>query len=93
MAAFHTFTPWNWLLVGGTYTEEITREAASCATATRARPDCAGAVCRRAVPAGALVVSRPLARATEAADRIAKGDLDVHLKSTTRMKSAWCCAR
>jgi methyl-accepting chemotaxis protein-2 (aspartate sensor receptor) len=39
------------------------------------------------------VVSRPLARATEAADRIAKGDLDVHLKSTTRMKSAWCCAR
>jgi hypothetical protein len=28
MAAFHTFTPWNWLLVGGTYTEEITREAA-----------------------------------------------------------------
>jgi methyl-accepting chemotaxis protein-2 (aspartate sensor receptor) len=24
------------------------------------------------------VVSRPLARATEAADRIAKGDLDVH---------------
>jgi methyl-accepting chemotaxis protein-2 (aspartate sensor receptor) len=28
MAAFHTFTPWNWLLVGGTYTEGITREAA-----------------------------------------------------------------
>jgi methyl-accepting chemotaxis protein-2 (aspartate sensor receptor) len=27
MVDFHTFKPWNWLIVGGTYTEEITREA------------------------------------------------------------------
>ena len=80
MAAFHTFTPWNWLLVGGTYTEEITREAAQ----VRNRYALLGLIAL-VLFASVLfllvrnVVTRPLARATEAADRIAKGDLDVHL--------------
>ncbi|MRW88918.1 HAMP domain-containing protein [Duganella sp. FT80W] len=80
MVEFHTFKPWNWLIVGGTYTEEITREAGQL----RNRYALIGLV-SLAVFAVALfllvraVVSRPLARAEEAAERIADGDLDVHL--------------
>ncbi|WP_373991950.1 Cache 3/Cache 2 fusion domain-containing protein [Duganella sp. BuS-21] len=81
MVEFHTFKPWNWLIVGGTYTEEITHEAATL----RNRYALLGLVALLLF-AGVLfvlvrtVVSRPLARATEAAERIAKGDLDVHLE-------------
>ncbi|MHA4871144.1 methyl-accepting chemotaxis protein [Duganella sp. PWIR1] len=81
MVEFHTFKPWNWLIVGGTYTEEITHEAATL----RNRYALLGLVAL-VLFAGVLfvlvrtVVSRPLARATEAAERIAKGDLDVHLE-------------
>ncbi|TFW23266.1 methyl-accepting chemotaxis protein [Duganella callida] len=81
MVEFHTFKPWNWLIVGGTYTEEITREAAQL----RNRYAVLGLVAL-AVFALALfllvraLVSRPLARAEEAAERIASGDLDVHLQ-------------
>jgi methyl-accepting chemotaxis protein-2 (aspartate sensor receptor) len=78
---FHTFKDWNWLIVGGTYTEEITREAATL----RNRYALIG-LAALVIFAAILfllvraVVSRPLARATQAADRIAKGDLDVHLE-------------
>jgi methyl-accepting chemotaxis protein-2 (aspartate sensor receptor) len=81
MVEFHTFKPWNWLIVGGTYTEEITQEAHQL----RNRYALLGLVAL-VLFAGVLfvlvrsVVSRPLARATEAADRIANGDLDVHLE-------------
>jgi methyl-accepting chemotaxis protein-2 (aspartate sensor receptor) len=81
MVEFHTFKPWNWLIVGGTYTEEITREAAQL----RNRYALLGlvALVLFAVVLFLLVravVSRPLARAEEAAERIAGGDLDVHLE-------------
>jgi methyl-accepting chemotaxis protein-2 (aspartate sensor receptor) len=81
MVEFHTFKPWNWLIVGGTYTEEITREAGQL----RNRYALLGLIAL-VVFAVALfllvraVVSRPLARADEAAERIAAGDLDVHLQ-------------
>ncbi|WP_432383644.1 methyl-accepting chemotaxis protein [Duganella sp. P38] len=81
MVEFHTFKPWNWLIVGGTYTEEITREAGQL----RNRYALLGLLAL-VVFAAALfllvrsVVSRPLARADEAAERIAAGDLDVHLQ-------------
>ena len=81
MVEFHTFKDWNWLIVGGTYTDEITSEAATL----RNRYALIG-LAALAIFAVILfllvrtVVSRPLARAEEAADRIAKGDLDVHLE-------------
>jgi methyl-accepting chemotaxis protein-2 (aspartate sensor receptor) len=80
MVEFHTFKPWNWLIVGGTYTEEITREAGQL----RNRYALLGLVSLAlfAVVLFLLVrtiVSRPLAKAEEAAERIAQGDLDVHL--------------
>ncbi|MET0267702.1 MAG: Cache 3/Cache 2 fusion domain-containing protein [Duganella sp.] len=81
MVEFHTFKDWNWLIVGGTYTEEITSEAATL----RNRYALIGltALVIFAVILFLLVravVSRPLARAEVAAERIAKGDLDVHLE-------------
>jgi methyl-accepting chemotaxis protein-2 (aspartate sensor receptor) len=81
MIEYHTFKPWNWLIVGGAYTEEITREAAQL----RNRYALLGliALLLFAVVLFLLVrnvVSRPLARAEEAANRIANGDLDVHLQ-------------
>nr|WP_315401560.1 Cache 3/Cache 2 fusion domain-containing protein [uncultured Duganella sp.] len=81
MVEFKTFKDWNWLIVGGTYTEEITREAATLRNRYAALG--LGAL---VVFAGVLfllvraVVSRPLARAEQAATRIAQGDLDVHLE-------------
>ena len=81
MVEFHTFKPWNWLIVGGTYTEEITREAGQLSN----RYALIGLIAL-VVFAVALfllvraVVSRPLARAEEAAERIAAGDLDVRLE-------------
>jgi methyl-accepting chemotaxis protein-2 (aspartate sensor receptor) len=80
MVEFKTFKDWNWLIVGGTYTEEITREAASLRNTYAAL-----GLTALVIFAGVLfllvrsVVSRPLARAEEAATRIAQGDLDVHL--------------
>jgi methyl-accepting chemotaxis protein-2 (aspartate sensor receptor) len=81
MVEFHTFKPWNWLIVGGTYTEEITREAAQL----RNRYALLGLIALLLFAAVLFllvraVVSRPLARAEEAAERIAAGDLDVHLE-------------
>ncbi|KQQ40302.1 chemotaxis protein [Duganella sp. Leaf126] len=80
MVEFHTFKDWNWLIVGGTYTDEITGEAVML----RNRYALVG-LAALAIFAVLLfllvrkVVSRPLARAEQAADRIARGDLDVHL--------------
>jgi len=81
MVEFRTFKPWNWLIVGGAYTEEITQEAGQL----RNRYALLGLVALVLFAAVLFllvreVVSRPLARATEAADRIARGDLDVHLQ-------------
>jgi len=80
MVEFHTFKPWNWLIVGGTYTEEITHEAGQL----RNRYALLGLVSLAlfAVVLFLLVranVTRPLARAEAAAARIAQGDLDVQL--------------
>ncbi|RFP21656.1 methyl-accepting chemotaxis protein [Duganella sp. BJB488] len=80
MVEFHTFKPWNWLIVGGTYTEEITHEAGQL----RNRYALLGLVSLAlfAVVLFLLVranVTRPLARAEAAATRIAQGDLDVQL--------------
>jgi len=76
---FHYFKDWNWVLVGGTYTEEITQEAAQL----RNRYALAGLVALAvfAVLLWLLVratVARPLARAEAAATRIAAGELDAH---------------
>jgi len=80
MVEFHTFKAWNWLIVGGTYSEEITREAGQL----RNRYALLGLVSLAlfAVILFLLVranVTRPLARAEAAATRIAQGDLDVQL--------------
>ncbi len=81
LVQFHTFKPWKWLIVGGTYTEEVTREAAQL----RNRYALIGLVSLVVFAVSLFllvraVVSRPLARAEEAAERIAQGDLDVHLQ-------------
>jgi methyl-accepting chemotaxis protein-2 (aspartate sensor receptor) len=81
MVEFHTFKPWSWLIVGGTYTEEITHEAGQL----RNRYAMLGvaALLLFAVLLFLLVrayVTRPLCRAEAAATRIAQGDLDVHLE-------------
>ncbi|MCU6498433.1 Cache 3/Cache 2 fusion domain-containing protein [Rugamonas sp. A1-17] len=80
LVEFHTFKPWNWLIVGGTYTGEITHEAGLL----RNRYALLGLVSLTlfAVVLFLLVranVTRPLARAEAAAARIAQGDLDVRL--------------
>jgi methyl-accepting chemotaxis protein-2 (aspartate sensor receptor) len=81
MVEFHTFKPWNWLIVGGTYTEEITHEAGQL----RNRYALLGlaALLLFAAVLFLLVrthVTRPLCRAEAAATRIAQGDLDVRLE-------------
>jgi len=80
MISFHTFAPWNWLIAGGTYTEEITREAKQL----RNRYALIGAVALLVFAAMLLLlvrafVTRPLAQAEHAAEQIARGDLNVHL--------------
>ncbi len=80
MISFHTFTPWNWLIAGGTYTEEITREAKQLRN--RYALIAAVALIVFAVMLLLLVrafVTRPLAQAEHAAEQIARGDLNVHL--------------
>ncbi|RFP13139.1 methyl-accepting chemotaxis protein [Duganella sp. BJB488] len=80
MVEFHTFKPWNWLIVGGTYTEEITREAGQL----RNRYAALGLVSLALFAAILFLlvranITRPLARAEAAATRIAQGNLDVQL--------------
>lgn len=81
MISFHTFEPWHWLIAGGTYTEEITREAKQL----RNRYALIGVVALvlLAITLFLLVrtvVTRPLARAEQAAVQIASGDLNVQLE-------------
>ena len=81
VAAYTTFKDWNWLIAGGTYEDEITKEAASL----RNRYITIGLVAL-AIFAAILhavmkrTVTRPLVRARDAAVRIAEGDLTVRME-------------
>jgi methyl-accepting chemotaxis protein-2 (aspartate sensor receptor) len=82
IAAYAFVKGWNWVVAGGTYKDEITREA----TQLRNRYIVLGLV---ALAVFALLlyvvvratVTRPLARARDAAMRIAEGDLTVSIDS------------
>jgi methyl-accepting chemotaxis protein len=85
MVAYATFKDWNWLIAGGTYKDEITREAHEL----RNRFIVIGLV---ALGVFALVlylvvratITRPLLQAQDAAAQIADGDLTVSIDSTQR---------
>ena len=80
VAAFKLFKEWNWLIAGGTYEDEITKEAASL----RNRYILIG-LAALAIFAAILhtvmkrTVTRPLELARDAAVRIAQGDLTVRV--------------
>ncbi|WP_371765455.1 Cache 3/Cache 2 fusion domain-containing protein [Massilia sp.] len=80
VAAYTLFKDWNWMIAGGTYEDEITKEAASL----RNRYIVIGLVAL-AIFAAILhtvmkhTVTRPLVRARDAAVRIAEGDLTVRI--------------
>ncbi|HWT71982.1 MAG TPA: methyl-accepting chemotaxis protein [Oxalicibacterium sp.] len=83
LAAFTTISDRNWLVVGETYVDEFTGEA------THLRNVAAlAAFAALLVLAGLLylvirnAVSRPLKLATDAASRLATGDLTVHIDAT-----------
>jgi methyl-accepting chemotaxis protein len=80
VAAYTLFKDWNWLIAGGTYEDEITKEAA------RLRNRYIGiGLAALALFAAILhvvmtrTVTRPLVRARDAAVRIAEGDLTVRM--------------
>ncbi|KQV33477.1 Cache 3/Cache 2 fusion domain-containing protein [Massilia sp. Root335] len=80
VAAYTLFKDWNWLIAGGTYEDEITKEAA------RLRNRYIGiGLAALAIFATILhfvmtrTVTRPLVRARDAAVRIAEGDLSVRM--------------
>ena len=80
IVAFSQFPSWNWVIAGETYTAEVTREIA----AMRNRFMLFGAIFLVLVGAVLVivirqVVTRPLARAREAADKLAGGDLTARL--------------
>ncbi len=80
VAAYTLFKDWNWLIAGGTYEDEITKEAARL----RNHYIVIGLVAL-AIFAAILhtvmkrTVTRPLVRARDAAVRIAEGDLTVRM--------------
>ena len=80
VAAYTLFKDWNWMIAGGTYEDEITKEAASL----RNRYIVIG-LAALAIFAAILhavmkhTVTRPLVRARDAAVRIAEGDLTVRI--------------
>ena len=85
IAAYTLFKRWNWLIVGGTYEDEVV------GAATRLRNRYLliglGALAMFAVVLNAVVkriVTRPLADARDAAVRIAAGDLTVHIDDARR---------
>src|SRR5205823_1951751 len=85
IAAFTLFKDWNWLIVGGSYEEEITREAAQL----RNRYILIGLVALAVFAAilhGVMkrIVTRPLDAARGAAERIAQGDLTVRIDASRR---------
>ena len=82
LAAFTTIKDKNWIVVGETYTDEFTGEA------TRLRNVSAIAALVALLILSAILylvirnsVSRPLALATNAASRLASGDLTTHIDS------------
>jgi methyl-accepting chemotaxis protein-2 (aspartate sensor receptor) len=85
VAAFDEFKDWHWLVVGSTYEDEITGEAAQL----RNRAVVIGLLAL-AVFAAILhavikrTVTRPLDQARDAAVRIAQGDLTVRLDASRR---------
>ena len=84
-AVYTWFKDWNWVIVGGTYVDEITAEA----RALRNRYILSGLVALVAFAAALYVfvrraVTRPLAEARDAAIRIADGDLTVHVPSRSQ---------
>ncbi len=80
VAAYTLFKDWNWLIAGGTYEDEITKEAARL----RNQYIVIG-LAALAIFAAILhtvmkrTVTRPLVRARDAAVRIAEGDLTVRM--------------
>jgi methyl-accepting chemotaxis protein-2 (aspartate sensor receptor) len=83
LAAFATIDDRHWLVVGETYTDEFTSEAAHLRNMAASV-----ALAALLVVAGLLylvirnTVSRPLALATDAADRLASGDLTAQVEVT-----------
>jgi methyl-accepting chemotaxis protein-2 (aspartate sensor receptor) len=85
VVAYALYEDWNWLVAGGTYEDEIVREAASL----RNHAILSGLVAL-AIFAAILqavmkrTVTRPLTQARDAAVRMAQGDLTVALASNRR---------
>jgi methyl-accepting chemotaxis protein-2 (aspartate sensor receptor) len=85
VAAYALFKDWNWLVAGGTFEDEIVREAGRL----RNHAILSGLVAL-AIFAAVLqavmkrTVTRPLTEAHDAAVRMARGDLTVALASTRR---------
>ncbi|MGV8893548.1 MAG: Cache 3/Cache 2 fusion domain-containing protein [Burkholderiaceae bacterium] len=85
VAIFDHIKGWDWVIVGGVYTDEIT----NAATSVRNLYAIIGTALN-VVLAGLLyllirqMVSRPLANATRAAQQIASGDLTTSIKSNGR---------
>jgi methyl-accepting chemotaxis protein-2 (aspartate sensor receptor) len=85
VVAYALYKDWNWLVAGGTYEDEIVREAASL----RNHAILSGLVAL-AIFAAILqavmkrTVTRPLTQARDAAVRMAQGDLTVALASNRR---------
>ena len=80
VTAFTVFKPWNWLIAGGAYEDEITRESAQLRNRNIAVG--LGALALFAFLLAALIrrtVSRPLKEARDAAVRIAAGDLSTRV--------------
>jgi methyl-accepting chemotaxis protein len=85
LVSFDQYKPWNWVIGGGTYRDEITHEA----NAERLRYM---VLCLVALGAFAIIlylmvrgaVTRPLAAARDAATRMAAGDLSVRIDNTNR---------
>jgi methyl-accepting chemotaxis protein-2 (aspartate sensor receptor) len=85
IVAYNLFKDWNWLIAGGTYEDEIVREAAQL----RNRAILSGLVALAifAVILNAVMkrtVTRPLTAARDAAVRMAQGDLTVTQDSARR---------
>ncbi|QJE02554.1 HAMP domain-containing protein [Massilia forsythiae] len=85
VVAFTLFKDWNWLVAGGTYEDEIVNEAARLRD--RYILIGLGALAVFALLLHALIkrtVTRPLHAARDAAVRIARGDLSVHVEAAGR---------
>jgi methyl-accepting chemotaxis protein len=82
LVAYDTFEGWNWVIAGGTYKDEITREAAQLRNRSILFGLAALAIFAFLLHAVVrATVTRPLAQARDAAVRIAEGDLTVSIAS------------